>query len=337
MSADITLSIFLSSKEKPMPKRYSTVRGREFGAGIRRAIARTGMTGLEIANVMSWQEAKISDMVTGKGGVTLTEVAMVLSACRVPGDERDHLLELFPQTDLQGWWQLHGEYSPTRSRTAHTQVEAAESLVGWHTHAIPLLLRTPEYMRALLLASATVPAKELDDRLCALNELQQSLNNGLDCTFYLHELALQFQVGPLEEHLSQLHRLNHLASRQKITIKVVPRAARAHPGLAGPFTLLRFKAATYAPMVWTETENSSLFTEEASSVKGFEAVVRALDAVSLNPHESGELITRLLNEDGVVRCRQTGLTTTFPCHSKALPHSARPTVLPKPDQRRQTE
>ncbi|WP_394617389.1 helix-turn-helix domain-containing protein [Lentzea sp. JNUCC 0626] len=280
-----------------MPKRYSTVRGREFGAGMRTAIAHSGMTARQIAAVMDWQEAKVSDMLTGRGGVTLMEVAMFLSVCRIPGAMRDHLLGLFPLLDVQGLWQLHGEHSPIWSRTAHAHVDVAKTLVSWDSHAIPLLLRTPEHMRAILAASPLVPANELDDRLRAFEELLQLRGSVHNCAFYLRESALRSQVGSLEEHLSQLHRIKHLAGEAGITIKVVPQAVGAPPGMAGPFTLLKFKEAAYAPMVWTETENSSLFNEDPSSVKGIETVVRGLDAVSLNPKESTRLITLLLAEE----------------------------------------
>ncbi|GHH62516.1 helix-turn-helix domain-containing protein [Lentzea cavernae] len=279
-----------------MPKRYSTVRGREFGEGVREAIARTGMNGQQFAGVMGWQEAKVSDMKTGKGGVTLTEVAMALSACRVPATERDRLLELFPAIDLEGWWQQHGYCAPIRSRTAHDHVAAAKTLISWHSHAIPLLLQTPEYARAMLRASATIPEEELDERLQALQEMQLSLSNDLRCTFYIHELALDLQLGEPEEHLSQLHRLKHMATWSKITVRVVPKAARAHPGMAGPFTLLNFHEPAYLPMVWTETENSSLFVEATQAVTGYESVVRQLHAVSLEESESVDLIVRLLQD-----------------------------------------
>ncbi|USX56452.1 DUF5753 domain-containing protein [Lentzea sp. HUAS12] len=280
-----------------MPKRYSTARGREFGAGMRAAIAQTGMNGHQFAGLMGWQEAKVSDMSAGKGGVTLIEVAMALGACRVAAAERDHLLQLFPGTELEGWWQQYGERAPVRSRTAHLHVSAAKTLVGWHTHAIPLLLQTPEYTRALLRGSATIPEDEVDERLRAVHEMQLLLSNDLSCTFYIHERALDLQVGELDEHLAQLHRVKHLASWSKIRIRVVPKSARAHPGMAGPFTLLKFHEPAYQPMVWTETENSSLFVESTLAVKGYESVVLALDAISLNEDKSVTLVTRLLEAD----------------------------------------
>ena len=273
-----------------MPKRYSTARGREFGDGVRAAITQTALTAREIAGVMGWQEAKISDMVNGKGGVTRLEVAVLLGLCGIPPAERDHLLALYPARHLEGWWQPHGKCAPVRPRTALTHLAVAKTLIGWHTHAIPAPLRTADYMRALLIASATVPAGEIEERLLALREMQELLRNGLDCTFFIHELALDLQVGELDDHVGQLQHLLRMANRKNIKLLIVPTSARAHAGMGGPFTQLTF--AKFESLVWMENENSSLFVEKKDQVKGYEAVARALGEVSLTEDESMNLIAR---------------------------------------------
>jgi hypothetical protein len=240
LEPDLLFNLPINTRNPDMPKRSSTARGREFGEGVRAAITNAGLTAREAADLLSWQEAKVSDVVTGKGGVSRLEVALLLGVCRTKADERDHLLELFPDRDVSGWWQLHGKCAPIRPRTALTHLAAAETLISWHTHAVPVLLRTTDYMRAVLAASATVPVEELDERLRVQQEMQKLLSNGLDCIFYIHELALDLQVGGPEEHISQLQHLMLETNVKKIRILIVPAAAGAHAGIAGPFTQLTF-------------------------------------------------------------------------------------------------
>jgi hypothetical protein len=273
-----------------MPKRFSTVRGREFGEGMRAAMTRAGLSARELADVLGWHEAKVSDVVTGKGGVTLLEVALILGVCRVEAEERDRLLALFPNKDLSGWWQPHGKCAPVRPRTALTHLAAADTLISWHTHAVPVLLRTADYMRALLTASATVPVGEVEERVLVLEEMRKLLGSGLDCTFFIHELALDLQVGEPEQHLRQMQHLLLMANWKKIRVLVVPAAAGAHAGVAGPFTQLKFPK--YEPLVWVEAENSSLFVENKEAVVGYEDVIRALGEVCLDEGESMDLIVR---------------------------------------------
>lgn len=46
-----------------MPKRISTARGREFGAGLRAAITGASLTSRAVAEFLDWDEAKLSDVV----------------------------------------------------------------------------------------------------------------------------------------------------------------------------------------------------------------------------------------------------------------------------------
>ena len=49
-----------------MPKRDSTVRGREFGAGVREALRKAGLTGRGACEILGRDPAKPSDMLNGR-------------------------------------------------------------------------------------------------------------------------------------------------------------------------------------------------------------------------------------------------------------------------------
>ncbi|MCG8926160.1 helix-turn-helix transcriptional regulator [Lentzea sp. CC55] len=274
-----------------MPKRISTVRGREFGAGLRAVITGTGLTSRAVADIVGWHEAKLSDVVNGKGGATLVEIATLLGVCRANAAETAHLLALCPEMHIRGWWQQHGMYPPIQLRTVFEELKAAKTLISWHTHMVPLFLQTADYMREVVRASSTTPADELQDRVKAQLGMQELLRCGVKCTFLIHELALHLPVGGAEVHTGQLLHLLHMANRPRITIRIVPTAHGSHAGLAGPFTYLDFPK--YEPLVWTDTENSSLFVEAPEAIKGYEKVIRALDESSLDEVESKGLIVRL--------------------------------------------
>lgn len=274
-----------------MPKRFSTARGREFGAGLRVAIASAGLTSRAAADIVDWDEAKVSDVVNGKGGATQLEVAVLLGVCRVNADETVHLLSLYGDTHIRGWWQQHGRCSPVRLRTVVEHLKAATTLISWHTHMVPLFLQTADYLREVLRASSTAPADELKVRVQAHLAMQDLIRHGMKCTFFIHELALHLRVGGAEVHAGQLLHLMFMANRPNIRIRIVPAVHGAHAGLAGPFTQLSF--AKYESLVWVETENSSLLAETKDAIDGYETVVRALAEQSLDEAESTALIVRL--------------------------------------------
>jgi hypothetical protein len=274
-----------------MPKRFSTARGREFGTGLRAAITSAGLTSRAAADIVDWDEAKVSDVVNGKGGATQLEVAVLLGACRVNADEIVHLLSLYGETHIRGWWQQHGTCSPIRLRTVIEHLKVANTLISWHTHMVPVFVQTADYVREVLRASSTVPADELEERVQAQLAMQELVRRNVKCTFFIHELALHLRVGGAEVHAGQLLHLMFMANRPNIRIRVVPAAHGAHAGLAGPFTQLTF--AKYESLVWVETENSSLLAEAKDAIDGYATVVRALETQSLNEADSTALIVRL--------------------------------------------
>lgn len=275
-----------------MPRRISTTRGREFGSGLRAAIAGAGLSSRAAAELADWDEAKLSDLVNGKGGSSEVDLAILLGICRTPADERDHLLELFPDTNLKGWWQQHGTCVAVRLRTLVEHLALAKTLICWQAYMVPDFLQTSAYMRAVIAASANEPADELEERMKAQLELQQALlRQGLQCTFFIHEMALHLPVGGRDVHVEQVHHLLRMTVRSSITIRIVPMAIGAHAGMRGPFTQLAF--AKYEPLVCLRNENSTLFIEDSAATKGYDAVVRSLDMCSLDAEQSKAAISRL--------------------------------------------
>jgi Domain of unknown function (DUF5753) len=274
-----------------MPKRSSTARGRELGAGLRAAIKRADLTSRAAAEILNWDEAKLSDVINGKGGTSLVEVALLLGVCRVEATEVTHLLSLYPETHVQGWWQPHGMCSPVHLRTIAQNLALAGALVCWHSHMVPLFLQTADYLREVVQACSTTPADELMDRVRAQLAMQELLRRRVNCTFFIHEFALLLQVGGPKVHAEQMQYLMLMANLSHVTIRVVPAARGAHAGLAGPFTHLTFEK--YESLVWVETENSTLIAEAKDSIKGYEKVTQALERTSLSEAESLAFIARL--------------------------------------------
>jgi hypothetical protein len=275
-----------------MPKRFSTARGREFGDGLRAAIAATGMTSRAVAELVGWQEAKVSDLVNGKGGATELELGVLLGVCRTPPDEREHLLSLFNETSLKGWWQDHGACTPIRPRTLIEQERVAKRLISWQVSLVHALIQLPEYARAVVASCVNVPEDEVEERVEVRTERQMVLRKGLKCLFYLHESALLAPIGGHESMEAQLEHLLKMAERSYIEIRIVPFSVGAHAGLAGAFDMLTFDK--YEPVVFLDSENSSLIIEAPYAVKAYERVVEALDEIALDAEQSKELINQLL-------------------------------------------
>ena len=93
--------------------------GRELGEGVRHAIEQTGMTQRMLAEVLDWQEAKLSDLANGKGGVNESELRELLAYCRTARDEVNRLVALHREMREMGWLLFLVPDGPPRAPDSH--------------------------------------------------------------------------------------------------------------------------------------------------------------------------------------------------------------------------
>lgn len=270
------------------------MRGREFGAGIRAALSKAGLTGRGAAELAGWDPAKLSDLLNGKGGVNEHDIVRLLGVCRTPIEEAEHLLEVFREADRSGWLQVHGERAPSWPRTLGENEKVATEVICWSMNLVPGLLQLPDYVHALADGHPNAPAKEADERVAARTARQQQLiKRRCKMTFYLHEQALRLPVGSPEVMSDQLDHVMNMGLRTYITYRIVPTAAGAHAGLAGSFTMLKFD--NLEPVVFIDAENHAVFLDDKDSVKAYTSILRSLDRTALDAEQSRELIERIVS------------------------------------------
>src|SRR5689334_9848226 len=215
-----------------MPKRSSSVVGREFGGSIRALIARTGLTHRKLAELLGWQEAKISDLTLGKGGVTEQEVILLLGYCQATVEEREHLLELFHACG-SAWLQMPEDGVPDQVRTLIDQEQEAEEIICWSMILVPGLLQTPDYGYVVTAHAAGIEKEDVPTVAAARAARAKILEPGRKFTFFVHEQALELPVGGLEVWREQLAHLLRMSVRKYISLRIVPRSAGMHAGTSG--------------------------------------------------------------------------------------------------------
>ena len=181
-----------------MPKRNSSVVGREFGNGVRDAIEQSGLTQRKLAELVDWQEAKVSDMVQGKGGVSEADVVRLLSYCRVPFTEVERLLTLFRESREKGWLQFPEDGVPEQLRTLINQECVASNIIVWSMNLVPGLLQIAGYIRAVAEKWPRINPADIDALIRAKLERQAIFRPGRQFVFYVHEVrheALDVRVG----------------------------------------------------------------------------------------------------------------------------------------------
>jgi predicted XRE-type DNA-binding protein len=275
-----------------MPRRNSSVVGREFGIGIRRAIEQTQMTHRKIAEMLDWDESKLSDLVRGKGGVSEAEVLQLLAFCRVPPAEVRHLLALYRETRETGYLKIPEDGVPDLVRSLVEQERLANVITVWSMNLIPGRLQTADYMQAVVDGSVRSKSVDYGEVIAAKIKRRELFHWSREFTFYIHEQALLLPVGSTDVMKDQLLHLLAMAQRSYITLRIVPVAMGAHAGLGGSFMHLSYEK--FEPVVYLEGENSSLFLEDKASLATYAEVLKLLDRQALGAEESKELINSIL-------------------------------------------
>ncbi|MGH3480387.1 MAG: helix-turn-helix domain-containing protein [Nocardioidaceae bacterium] len=279
-----------------MQDREPTIRSRELGEGLRRAMQHAGLTGKQVARLLDLSPSWVSRLISGKRNVSAVQVSAFLAVCRVPSAERDRLLALCEDQHTPGWFQQHGSRLPLQLVTLIDHEIKAVAISEFESTVVPGLLQTGDYTRALLKEAGRVPAEEIDDRVAARLARQSlfSRDRPAAFAFYLHEFVLRLPVGGSAVMADQLDLLARMSRRPYLALRVVPAALGAHAATAGPFRLMEF--AEFKPVAYLESETSSLFLEKPVEIAAYQSILAALAQTALGEGESRKLIATLATE-----------------------------------------
>ncbi|MGQ0775169.1 MAG: helix-turn-helix domain-containing protein [Pseudonocardiales bacterium] len=276
-----------------MPHREPTIRRLELGRGLRKAMKHAGLTGAQVAQLLSWSESFVSLLLSGQRGTSEVDIAAFLGLCRVKSPERERLLALCREQDTPGWLQQHGSRLPKQLVTLIDQENRAVAISELEVTGVPGLLQTGEYARAVISRMVNVPPDEVEDRVAArlARQILFSRERPARFTFYLHESVLRLPVGGRAVMAEQLRHLQRMSARPYLTLRVVPIALGPHAAMTGAFRLMEF--AQFKPVAYLESETSCLFLEEPEEIAAYRRILGALADTALGEGQSRELIAAL--------------------------------------------
>lgn len=261
-----------------------TVRSRELGLALLRAIGTAGLNQSDLASVLAWSPSKVSRMISGKRCASPEDVSAVLAVGRIVGPKRQELLEMARHATERGWWQDFGDRLPAELRTLSDHEDSALTITNFENAVVPGLLQIPDYARALISTTPSIPAAEVRPRVEARTRRQLIFDRQFPAQFrfFVDEYAIQ-RVGPGTKIMSdQVHHLLRMSVRPYIKIRVVPDAGfhAAHK----PFKLMEF--TEIKPVVHIENQTSVLFLERDDSIAAYRQEITELSKVALDENQS---------------------------------------------------
>ncbi|MER6191483.1 helix-turn-helix domain-containing protein [Streptomyces cyaneofuscatus] len=258
-----------------------------FGTRVRKLREAAGLTQTEVGARTHVVGSRITQIERATGAKPTLELTRALDRELVADDL---LIDLWPY--------VYREAYPDWSQAFIAYSARAAVIREYSSHAVPGLLQTPEYARALLsMGHSLRDAEHLEERVAARLERQNRLT-GPDrphLWIILDEAVLRRPVGGSAVMRGQLEKLLRLAEEPGITIQVLPFDQGAHGALAGSLSLLVMPDGT--EIAYTEGAHHGQLTEEPEEVERFVLTYDHLRAMALPPLMSLELIRSVLEVD----------------------------------------
>lgn len=262
-----------------------TVRSRELGLALMRAIGTAGLNQSDLAERLAWSPSKVSRMISGKRCPSPEDVSAALALGGIVGPKREELLELARHATERGWWQDFGDRLPPELHTLSDHEASALAVTCFETTIVPGLLQSPAYAEALLKAMPAIPVVEIDDRVVARERRGRIFDRRYPARFrFFIDEAVISRTGPGREIMcEQVRHLLRMGRRPYIEIRVVPDAVGFHAGQQ-PFQLMEF--TEFNPVLHIENLTSVLFLERKETINSYRRNIAALSKIALDRHRS---------------------------------------------------
>lgn len=270
----------------------------QLGSELRQLRTAANMKAAEVCRILSWSGSKLTRLETADNGIV--EPADVIALCQIyrATPELQSVLTGYATVTKtkKDWWQspdIRDVISP--GFKAYLGLEAtAEKVENYASEYVPGLLQTDAYVRAIH-ERAGLPAEQIERRVEVRMTRQEALrreSNPLEFTAIINEAVLRREIGSALLMKEQLRHMADLAaSSPHIKIQVVPFDLGAHPGMNGPFTVLKFGTRLgLKPIVYLENLVGAGVSRREADVKRYDAAFSDLQALAPGYDESLSLI-----------------------------------------------
>ncbi|MDQ1027471.1 transcriptional regulator with XRE-family HTH domain [Streptomyces umbrinus] len=281
-----------------MPVRTKpTARQLRFGAELRRLRERAGLTSTEAAQLLGMKQAQVSNMETGRLGVSAERVRTL--ACQYECPDKDLVEAIAAMTGerKRGWWEEYRSILPAGLLDLAELERHGNALRTAHTSGIPGLLQTTDHAREIF--HQVVPElspPEVEHRTSFRIKRQAVLyQNGPVVPYQaiIHEAALHMRFGGRDVARQQLKHLLKLGEHPNISVLVIPFDAGGYPGAGQPIYYVHGPVPQLDTVQLDQSHGIALLDAEAQLDK-YRRILDRLTALSLIETESRALIHNII-------------------------------------------
>jgi transcriptional regulator with XRE-family HTH domain len=277
-------------------RRSPTLQRRRLGIELRRLREDAGLTIEQVATNLECSDSKVSRIETGQVSATPRDVRDMLDLYQIDREQRDALVQVARQARQRGWWEAYGDTLAMPLAGLETE---ADQIYEYETMAVPGLLQTMDYARAVLRIARQELVPQQLERWVTFRMARQALltrDHPPSFSVVLEECVLSRPVGGRTIMREQLDYLSQTVKFGSLTLQILPLAVGEHVGMNGPFTVYHFNNREDPDVVYLEHARGDLYLERAEQVEPYGLAFDQLRALALSPEESAALIATTARE-----------------------------------------
>ena len=272
------------------PRTSPTVLRWELGARLRALLTRAGLSIDDASKELMCSQAKVSRMETAGRGIQPRDVRDLCRLYAVSDEVRDELIKMANDARRPGWWQQYGTLNE-QTATYIGLESAATSIMALESRVFPGLLQTPAYAQVLL--QALVPLEQVDDMVeTRKRRFERVRNREVQLAALLDEAVFDRTLGRPDIMGDQLEFIIECASRDNITIQMIPLTAEPNPGIHGSFMHLAFGGRELLDVIFFESILGNTFVDRPNEVEQYVHAYEASEKQALSPEKTLEWLQR---------------------------------------------
>ncbi|ASU81587.1 XRE family transcriptional regulator [Nocardiopsis gilva YIM 90087] len=277
-----------------------TLRRRRLSRRLRELRDRKGWTARQVADEAKkrsgrprgWSDSKVIRLERGEWKrLRVDDVRVLLDIYDVTDlDEIAACEHLAKEANQKGWWATFDDVLGS-GQFVGLETEASQ-IRTYQPAAIPGLLQTEDYVRAVIRSDGVDDETEVERRVAARMLRQQLLTRSTPPAYHavIDEAALLRVTSQLR---GQLQHLLDVGMRDNLDIQVLPIDRGPHAAMTGQFVIMDFPSPD-PPIVYLETLSEEIYLEKVADIQRYQQIYDFVRTEALPLDESREIIQNLL-------------------------------------------
>ncbi|MFF3764411.1 helix-turn-helix domain-containing protein [Streptomyces sp. NPDC001922] len=274
------------------PRTTPTARQQRLGAELRKLRDRSGMSAREAGALLGGDQARISNIETGRTPVSAERVQTLARNYDCPDESLIAALAAMTGERRDGWWEEYrGILSPGLLDLAELEHHSVHLRTA-QTASLPGLLQTHDHARVVFQQGVpALPPPEVEHRVSFRIKRQAVLYQESPPPYeaVIHEAALRMQFGGPAVTKAQLRHILEMSERDCVTIRVIPFTAGAYPG-SGQTIFYSHGPVQQLDTVQLDQSHGTVLLDAEAQLAKYRTLLHRMEAVALTLDESRKFI-----------------------------------------------